>query len=285
MPPNAMIPNRPAGAPDILGYGDYTTYAQPSSSGYTYSTSAQEADRRAAAARQQELDDREYKLKKASLDQDYKIATMNAKTQKERTAIDKWYNEQQVAIARERLAQDDRHFQQTHALNQARLGYDVLGMAAQLRGPENYYQAANFARGAANDPNTPVFLNALKTNSRMPDFGAQYGIPDPETLSTLSSKLGTTLGAGAPSSTANLIPGTGTTGAPPNSDNSLNQIRGLYAAGAHKLGAGSLEQLTDTELKLLKSGVDAIGGDFNTFMDQYRRSRIGQGSGAGYQAA
>jgi hypothetical protein len=220
--------------------------------------------------------DREYKLNRNKLDQDYKIAKLNAKTARERNEIDKWYNQEQVRLAGERLAFDRESFEKTHQLNQAKLGYDLLGKMAELRGPENYYQSAAYARGVANDPNSATFLNALKNNVNMPDFGAQYGVPDPETLSTLSSKLGTPMGAGPASSAI---------GAGGAQDNSLNQIRGLYAAGAHRLGAGALESLTDTERKLLTSGIDAIGGDASTFMDQYRRSRIGQGVSGGYAAA
>jgi hypothetical protein len=47
--------------------------------------------------------------------------------------------------------------------------------------------------------------------------------------------------------------------------------------GAHQLGAGALEGLTDTERGWLTSGLDSLGYDSNTFLDQYRRSRIGQG--------
>jgi hypothetical protein len=231
--------------------------------------------------------DREYNLKKKDLDQQYKIAKQNAKTARERNEIDRWYNEQQVAIARDRLAMEDRQFnerlafdKQVHAdefgLSQARLGYDVLGMQAQLRGPENYYQAAEFARGVAAQPGTATFLNALRDNTKLADYGAQAGVPDKVSLNSLSAKLG------GPS----IIPGTGSTpSAAVNDDDNLGAIRNLYAQGAHKLGAGSLEQLTDTELKLLRSGIDASGGDWNTFMDQYNRSRIGQGTGSGYQAA
>lgn len=220
------------------------------------------------AAEQRRQADRDYGLKKRQLDQEYQIARQNARTARERLEIDRWYNQQQVKIAGERLAEERRQFDLTHGLNQARLGYDLLGMQAQLRGPSNYFQAAEFARGVANNPGTATFLSALRNNTNLAGFGAQAGVPDKETLGTLTAKLG-----------GGLMPGTGATspGSAPNDTANLAAIRNLYAQGAHRLGAGSLEQLTGTELELLKSGIDASGGDIGTFLDQYRRSRVGQG--------
>lgn len=227
----------------------------------------------ASNAQMRDDNDRNYKLKKNEVEQQYKIAKLNAKTQRERNEIDRWYNQQQVQLAQERLAQDKYEFEQEHALNKGRLGYDVLNMAAQLRGPENYFQAANFARGVADDPNSAGFLNALKDNIGQRSYGAQYSVPDPVTLNSLASSLGTPFETGAVQPGA-LSPGN-TAAA---DDTRLNQIRGLYAGGAHKLGAGALEGLTADEFKLLQSGIDAIGGSGATFLDQYRRSRVGNRS-------
>lgn len=291
-PPLALIPNRPAGASDILSYG-YGGGMDPGRSGDGgYSYDAQREDVRNRARNRKREADRAYNLKRDKLEQDYKIAKLNARTNREKNAIDKWYNEQQVAIARDRLAEEKRQFdedlvfrKQVHAdefgLSQARLGYDVLGMQAQLRGPENYYQAAEYARGVAAQPGTATFLNALKNNAKLAPYGAQAGVPDKVSVNSLAAKVGG----------PNIIPGTGTAQSPSvtaatNDADNLGAIRDLYAAGAHKLGANSLEQLTDTELKLLKSGIDAAGGDWATFMSQYGRSRIGQGvGGANYRTA
>jgi hypothetical protein len=238
------------------------------------STASQTRDLENYLAEQKRQNDREYGLKKRDLDQQYKIAKMNAKTARERNEIDKWYNEQQVSIARDRLAQEDRHFQQEFGLKQAQLGYDVLGMQAQLRGPEDYFAASNLSRGVAAQPGTATFLNALRDNSKLAAFGAQAGAPDAVSVNSLSAKLGG----------PQLIPGTST--AAPSStsgvDSLHSQIQQIGAAGAHKLGAGALERLTDTELKLLQSGLGTVGPDGKafdvaTFMDQYRRSRVGQG--------
>lgn len=220
--------------------------------------------------------DRTYKLNRDKLDQDYKVAKLNAKTARERNEIDKWYNQQQVQLAQQRLAFDQDSFNKTHALNQAKLGYDLLSTAAQLRGPASYFQASEFNRGVAANPQSATFLNALRDNAQLSDFGAQYGVPDKETLGTLSAKLGTPVATtGAFNATANNSA----------DDAYLSQIRGIGAAGAHKLGAGALEQLTDSEKKLLISGLDANGFDSANFLDQYRRSRIAQSSGGGNYAA
>lgn len=238
-------------------------------------------------AEQKREADRTYKLNKAKLDQDYKIAKQNARTAQERNQIDRWYNEQQVQIAQQRLAEEGRQFDQRLSfdrevqaqnlgLNQARLGYDVLGMQAQLRGPEDYFAASNYARGVAAQPGTATFLNALRDNSHLAAFGAQAGAPDAVSVNSLSAKLGG----------PNIIPGTGA--ATPTSTSGVDdlhrQIQQIGLAGAHKLGAGALERLTDTELKLLQGGLGTAGPDGKafdvpTFMQQYARSRIGQSLG------
>jgi hypothetical protein len=238
----------------------------------------------AAIARQRELVDRDYNLRKREAKRKYEIDLMNAKTQRDVMKANREYNEAQAQIARDRLQFDRDSFAQTHALNQAKLGYDVLNMAANMRGAENYFQASNFARGVANDPNSSTFLSALKNNARMPDFTAQFAAPDANTFGALTAKLGTPLVAAIPNAAA-----------PAGADNAyLGQIHALAAAGGHKLGAGALEQLSGDELKLLRSGMEApmrsadgreTAYNFNDFLDQYRRSRIGQSTGSGYQAA
>lgn len=229
--------------------------------------------------------DLEYGLKKQGLDQQYAIAKMNAKTAADRAKADAWYQKAQIGLAKERLAQDKYEFEQNIGLKRAELGYNLLGQAAQLRGPENYVQAANFARGVANSPYTPQAFGALLNNTTLPDFGYQAGISNPETIQTLMNKLqggGTqgspnTITGGSPTS----ITGQGDGGSGQNSMNAfLDPVKALALAGAHKIAPGGLEQLTGTEQKLLGSGLDAIGVDTPTFLEQYRRSRIGQGFAA-----
>lgn len=228
-----------------------------------------------------------------SIKNQYQVAMRNAKSEEERNAITKWYNEQQVELAK------------------AKLGYDLLSTQASLKGPADYVQAANYARGVSNSGGAG-FLSALQGNVRMAGYGAQQGTPDAESLDTLTSKLtgsysagtgGTTNASGTNGyrdSTGTTATTGGTTAAATtdtgtqssdgsyfsNAANLKQQAGNIYAAGAHKLTSGSLEQLTPTELALLKSGIDASGGDYSTFLDQYRKSRVGQTIGGGmYKAA
>ncbi len=259
------------------------------SSQYQPQTSRQEEDARNQFAVLKQQADRDYSLRKRELDQQKEIAKATAKTAAERNAIDKWYNQQQVQLAQQRLAQEQQQFtarlefdKQTEAhqfgLAQARQGYDLLGMQAQLRGPENYYQAAELQRGVAAQPGTATFLKALQENTHLAPYVAPAGVPDRANVNALASRLGY---AGP-----ELVPGAGsaTAGAGTNDEANLASIRAIGAAGAHKLGAGSLERLTDTEQKLLQSGLGASGFDVPSFLQSYRRSRIGQ-SGYGNVAA
>lgn len=218
--------------------------------------------------------DADYSQKQKNIDNQYDLARRSAKTAEAAQALDDWYKRESAALARERLTQDKYEFDKTHeldvqkfGLDQAKLGYDLIGTAAQLRGPENYFAAAEYARGVSGNPQTSTFLSALQNNTKMADYGAQGGLPNPETLGTLTAKLN----AGGNAVTDN-------------SGNYLAQVGNIAAKGAHQLGPGSLESLTDTERSLFGSGLDELGVDKATFLDQYRRSRVGQGI-AGVRAA
>ncbi len=202
--------------------------------------------------------DATYQQNQTRLDRDYEIQRQNAETAEEAAALDKWYKRESAALARERLREDKYQFEQTHALNQAKLGYDLVGTLAQMRGPDNYFQAANYARGVSGNPQTATFLTALQNNTGMSDFNAQGGLPDPVSYNSMVGRL--------------------TGQANPSDGNNLAAIGNIAAKGAHQLGAGSLERLTDTERKLFTSGLDSLGIDTPTFLNQYTRSRIGQGT-------
>lgn len=203
--------------------------------------------------------DANYSQKQTQLDRDYQLAQRTAKNADEKLALDKWYQEQSIGLAKERLAQDQRQFEAT-------TGLDMLKTASSLRGPENYYQAAEYARGVSQMPQSATFLNSLANQTRMADYGAQGGLPNPETMGTLSAKL------------------TGQGGTSAYDDNNLGVIGNIAAKGAHQLAPGSLESLTSTERGLFTSGLDKLGIDTPTFLQQYARSRIGQGT-AGTKAA
>lgn len=272
MPPLALLPNQPTGSPDILSTG-YGAGLSPTTTVYGGGYTPQDAATVSAAIeRQREIADRDYDLRKKQAKREYETALMSARTAQDVQAANERYQDAQAEIARDRLAFDRdvqaqnlawerEKFGQQFGLQQAELGYNLLGQAAQLRGPANYYQASEYARGISSMPQTSTFLSALQNNNRLSDFGAQGGLPERETLGTLSAKLGG---------------GTGLQNGAPSEDATLGQIGNIAAKGAHQLGAGALEQLTPTELGLFTSGLDRLGIDKDTFLSQYRRSRVGQ---------
>jgi hypothetical protein len=66
-------------------------------------------------------------------------------------------------------------------------------------------------------------------------------------------------------------------GAPSNDvSNSTNALARVYASGGASLGPQQLEGLTPTELSMFTGGGSDVGADVNGFLDQYKKSRIGQ---------
>ncbi len=277
MPPLPLYPNQPAGANDINWSAAVTSRQAESlvpGTNMTYSQLQQLMSNlgNTVGAENTRQFDLNYEIQKRTIDNNYKVAMMNARTQQDQQRAQQAYNEAQVQLATERLQFDRETQAQNFGLNQAKLGYDLVGTAAQLRGPANHFQAAEYSRGVAGNPQTSTFLSALQNNNRMAGFGAQAGLPAPETLGSLTAKLN-----------GDQSGGTGYGGDDANA-NYLAQVGNIAAKGAGKLGAGSLEQLTPTERALFESGLDEIGVDKNTFLSQYAQSRIGQGT-SGLRAA
>lgn len=244
--------------------------------------------------------DQDYGLKKQQLDQQYAIARQQAKSASERNALDKWYQQQQVQLAQDRLAMEDRQFNMNFGEQQRQfntnLGYNLLNSLSQLHGPSDYFAASNLARGVAAQPGSAVFLNALRDNIKLPGFGAQAGAPTAETGNTLMAKLsgqpvsgGTTFGAANAAGLSPSLAGTGS-GARDAANSYVNQIHALAARGGQGIGAGVLEQLSPDEFDLFKAGLEAPDEQGNAysapaFLDQWRRSRIGQSVGSNYRLA
>lgn len=205
--------------------------------------------------------DADYGQKQSQIDNQYSIAKAQLKTQQQAQALDDWYKRESAALARERLTQDKYEFETSTAIKRGELGLDVLKTASSLRGPENYYQAAEYARGVSQMPQTATFLQSLRDQTKMADYGAQGGLPNPETMDTLTAKM----------------TGTNTGGNAVQDGNNLATIGNIAAKGAHQLAPGSLEGLTDNERALFTSGLDRLGVDTPTFLNQYARSRVGQG--------
>ncbi len=274
---------------------------------YTY-TGTDAATIDAIIQRQREEADREYQLNKDKLDNEYRVALMNARTNADVMKANRDYQEGQVQIARDRLQFDKETQAQEFGLKQAKLGYDLINTQAQLSGPANYFKAAENARGVSGQAGTSTFLTALQNNARLAGYGAQAGTPTKESLGTLTAKLtgdygssgggtgqvtnyqngggggtGQTLPASGGATATAAGTGTGTAAGSDswgayqtNSQNYSNQIGQIGQAGAHKLASGQLEQLTPTELSLFKAGLADQGFDPETFLTQYNRSRVGQ---------
>lgn len=228
-------------------------------------TSALDQIQKDASAENARRWDQTFNQKADEIEKTYRVNMMNARTNADAQRATAQYQRDQTQLARDRLAFDRETQAQEFGLKQANLGYNLVNTAANLRGPSNYFQASNYARGVAAQPGTSTFLSALQNNTRLADFGAQAAAPDAETLGTLSAKL---------------TGGTDLSG----DDGYLDQIHAIAARGGGQLGAGTWEQLSPTERKLFLSGLeapDSLGKayDADTFLSQWRRSRIGQGFG------
>lgn len=200
--------------------------------------------------------DADYDQKQQKLDNDYEIAARNAATAEEKNEVDRWYRQESVKLERERMAIQERQFGEEMAFKRAGLGYNLLNMASQLRGPANYAQAAAFSRGLSQIPETPTFLDALRGQTNLAAFQAPGGAPTPESLGTLMAKVG-----GDPSG--------GVAGGNPEA--SVAAARNMVAEGAHKLK--NLHTLNPMEQQMFGSLAEAGGADLPTFLSSYRRSR------------
>jgi hypothetical protein len=156
-----------------------------------------------------------------------------------------------------------REFNAQNTLAQQNLAADVLKTQASLSGPANWVQAANYARGLQ-QTNIPAFMNSLLTGAPTTATGVGAGLSAPLTLSGLAAQAG----AGDRLGTV----------ASPDVNGTLNMGRALFAAGGGALGPQALEGLSDTERGMLQSVGGAVGGDYPTFLNQYARTRIGQGA-------
>jgi len=86
-----------------------------------------------------------------------------------------------------------REFNQNLALQQGQLGQQYLSTAAQLQGPQNTFQLSNYLRGAAGNPNVPVYLQNLANNMAAPAFQATgTTAPTPQSAAGLIGQMGGT---------------------------------------------------------------------------------------------
>lgn len=198
--------------------------------------------------------DATYQQNQTKLDRDYDVAKRNARTAEQAQALDNWYKKESAALARERLALDREQFQ-------ASTGLEMVKTAAGLTGPDKLFEAYDLNRGYGAMQDTPSFIEALRTNTKMRDFGAQGGAPTPMTVDSLMAKMS---------------PGYANSAEARTTENALAAISDIGQRGAHQLGAGALENLNQSEYQSFLSGIGKAGFDRAAFLDSYRRSRIGQ---------
>ena len=228
-------------------------------------TSAQDSVQAAASGENTRRWDATFEQKDRELAQNYKINMANARTQRDQMKATREYQQGQLQNLRDRLAFDREKQAQDLGLQQATLGYNVVKTMADYQRPEDYFKEAEYARGVAGNPNTSTFLSALQNNQRMAGFNARGGAAVPAGADGMMAKLTGTAGAG-------------------NENNYLAQIGNIAVKGPHQLGAGALEQLTDTERKLFTAGLSKLGYDPDTFLSGYARSRIGNRAGSALAA-
>lgn len=206
--------------------------------------------------------DRGLELQANQIDNAYRINMMNAQTQQDAQRATEQYQKDQAQLARERLAWDREY-------GQAGLGMRMVETSANLTGPDKVFEAFDLNRGYGSMQGTPSFLSALRNNTQLRGFGAQGGAPDPLTMDSLMAKMQPGYGGSAEAQTT---------------QNALGAISDIGTAGAHKIGAGVMESLNDSERAAFMSGLGKAGFDRGAFLADWRNSRIGQ-SIAGSRAA
>lgn len=241
------------------------------------------------AVRTNQLKSRELSLKADEINRNYKIAKMNARTEQEAQQADAWYQQEQAKLARdtlnfdrEKFSEDQRQFNVNFGegvrqfdintgLKQADLGARMVENAASLTGADKVFEAYDLNRGYGSMQQTPGFLSALQSNTRLRDFGAQGGAPQALTQESLIAKL---------------QPGYANSAESRTTQNALGTIHDIGVAGAHKIGAGQWESLNDDERASFLSGLGKAGFQRNVFLSDWQKSRIGQGtSGNAFRAA
>jgi hypothetical protein len=148
-------------------------------------------------------------------------------------------------------------------LSQQQAALDAVKTAAAMGGPENWIQAANYARGVQ-QTQVPEFMRNMLSGIGAPAATGGVGLSAPQTFGGVAARLG----------------GGGTTTAPTTSDlgQTLGLAKQIFTQGGAALGPQALEGLSETEKQMLASTGTAVGADMPTFLRNYAASRIGQGA-------
>lgn len=165
----------------------------------------------------------------------------------------------------------DRSYESAKYRTDAETGLGYLKTAAEMRGPADYLQQADFLRGASQRQDVPIFLQNLMQSVGGATFQAPGGAPQGATMANLVQKLG--------GNTAGAAAG----GVSGQNASFLGTARTLAQRGFHTLAPGSLEALDPNELGVLKSAVEYSGDggpawSWDSLLRQYKNAGIGQGS-------
>lgn len=214
-----------------------------------------------ARAYQQTQDDRDWEQKKTDLDlkkrQFEEIGIPTAK-------VDKWYKEQQAALARDTLIEDRRQFdigtaEKARQFN-ATTGLDYLKTAASLGGADDVFQASDFARNVQKRGEVPQFLRELESATGAQLQGGAYSAqPTVQSMGSLANRL--TGGANA-------------TGGPGPNDTDA-ALAAVTRIGMNPNKVRGVENLSPDEQKALGSGLRAGGFSTDDWQSQYRQGGIG----------
>jgi hypothetical protein len=172
--------------------------------------------------------------------------------------IDAWYKAAQIELGRS--AQE---------IQRGELGLNWVNTIAQAgQRPEDYFYAADIARGAQGREDVPIFLRALLENVAALPTGSPNAQAEgkPTTAASLAEQL---MGMGGSE----------------NMDQRAEQDRRalevadeIFRRGGGSVLPGLMESLTTTERNLLASAGGKQGFDVPSFFENWAKSRPGQAS-------
>jgi hypothetical protein len=254
-------------------------------------------------------------IEKSKVDMQYKIAKLQASTQREAIAVDRWKAEQDARLREAEL-------QLSRELGMGEQGLSVLQARTQLgQQPRSWTALADYNRGVAENPFAVNALAQLATNTGAtagglsPQMTAPQGLPQQNSLEAVLGDLGVgqaasdatnaaqqaatsthqaSGGAAAPSAAQeakddprlaginaiikNWIPSSAE-GYDAKDANTLGAVAKLAAMGSHK-SANRAAQLTGLEREIIYGGLQKLGMDPNSWQESWEANRVGQqGSG------
>lgn len=164
--------------------------------------------------------------------------------------VDAWYKAAQYDLGK--AAQD---------IDRGQLGLQWTNLVAQAgQKPEDYFYAADVARGASERQDVPIFMNALLQN-QAPRTGAPGGPPQPASATSLADSLLNYSGSNRE-----------------RQDQRALEVAGqIFQRGGGALKPGVLEGLSGTEMKLLGSAGAKKGVDMPAWFEDWASKRINQG--------